>query len=265
MNPLTKAIDEIRYNIPKEVLNQAFITQDMTTCGALISLETRIREAVLEPRVLVDMDLIGGTETFIDLRAPVRSEYIDPFTVIYYIPDEMTQNRAIVQAYSIHFGILGYTNAAHAMSYADSTLGSEMRKVLDSAMKVPPAATSYLNLIAHNTIMCRFAYMPYSAAFMRCRLGNDEQLSNIRPTIIPEFAKLCVLAVKAYIYNTTTIPMGQAYLSGGQALGVFQDIVMGFSDAEQMYQDQLKKWKKLMVYADPEAKRRYLRTIVGVN
>lgn len=263
MNPITKALDEIRFTIPIEILNQVFVSQDMQTCGAMISLDARIRETVLEPRVFVDMNLIGGTEYFVNLQAPVRSEYADPYQVVYYIPDEVVQNRQIVQVYSVHFGLLGYSTAALSLGYGDSAMGSELRKVLDSALKTPPAMTSYINLIAHNVVLVRYAYMPSAAAFMRVRLASDAMFSDIRPTAIHDFAKLCALGVKAYIYNKMVMPMGQAYLSGGQAFGAFQDAVMGYSDVEQQYQDALRKWKKTALYNDPEAKHRYLRTLVG--
>lgn len=263
MNPITKAMDEIRFSIPAEILNQTFITQDMRDCGAVVSLETRIREQVLEPRVFVDLDLFGGTEAFIPLDDPVRTEYHDPYTVIYHIPDEVVQSRPIVQVYSVHFGVLGYQNAAMAMNFTESPLASEVRRVLDSAMRVPPALTSYLNLIAHNVVMVRFVYLPYKTAYMRVRLGNDNALSHIRYQSYPDFAQLCVWAVKAYIYNKMLVPMDMGQLVGGQTLGVFREKIMEYAEAEQMYRESLRHWKKINVFNDPEARRRHLRTVIG--
>jgi hypothetical protein len=263
MNPISKAMDEIRFSIPAQILNQVFITNEMLNCGAAISIETRIREQVLDKRVLVDMDIMGGTETYISMDAPVRCEYIDPYTVIYYIPEECTQNRPIVQVYSLHFGLMGYQNAGAALSYTESPLGSEMRKVLDSAMRTPPALTSYINLIAHNVIMVRYVYLPYPNAFLRCRLGNDEALSFIRMESMPLFAELCTTAVKAYIYNNMVITMDEAYLSGGQNLGAFRDKIMEYSEADQAYRDLLKRWQKQMsCFNDAESRRRHIRTIL---
>lgn len=263
MNPITKALDEIRFSIPAEILNQVFINEDMRGCGVAISMETRIREQVLEPRVFVDIDIKGGTEAFLPLDNPVRAEYADPYTVIYHIPDEVVQNRPIVQVYSVHFAILGYQNAGMALHYTESPLAAETRRVLDSAMRVPPAATSYLNLIAHNTIMARYVYLPYKTAFMRVRLGSDNALSHIRPQAYHAFAELCVLATKAYIYNKMFVRIDLGQLSGGQQLGTFREVIMNYADANEMYLDKLKRWSKLSVFNDPEAHRRHIRTIVG--
>lgn len=264
MNPITKALDEIRMTIPPQILQQVFVTQDMhRSCPQTVSMDTRIREEVLERRVLPDVNLIGGTEAFLPLQDPVRTEQVDPYTVIYHIPDEVTQNRAIVQVYSVHFAMLGYHNAGMAMQHMETPMGNATRQVLDSATRTPPAATSYVNMIAHNTVMVRFVYVPYPQAFMRVRLADDEAMSSIRPQAMHEFAYLCVHAVKAYIYNTMMITMDQGYLSGGQQLGMFREVIQGYQDADQMYREALVRWKKISVLNDPEARRRHLRTVLG--
>lgn len=263
MNPITKAIDEIMFEIPPEILNYVFVTQEMQGCGYPLSMETIMRERVIEARVNVDLDLYGGTEDYVPLGPPVVSEYIDPYTVVYYIPEEVLQNRPIRQLYSVHFGVLGYQNAGQALRYSESPLGSEMRKVLDSAIRTPPAATSYLNLINPNTFMVRFVYLPYTSAFLRCRLGVDSELNFLRPTSIPLYAELCVHAIKAYIFTKTRIPMDQAFLSGGQQLGAFRDTIQEWAGENQEYREKMKKMKKIMLnFNDPEARRRHLRTIL---
>lgn len=265
MNPIAKALDEIQFNIPPEILKTIFTQDDFYLCSTPVSMETRIREQVIDARVLVDMDIVGGTEVYIPLGPPVISEYIDQFTVMYQIPDELTQNRPIRQVYSMHFGILGYSTASLVAHGATTTLGNEMRKVLDNAMRTPPAATSYVNLINHNTFIVKYTYLPYTSAFARCRLGNDEALSFIRSQSIPKFAELCVWATKAYIYNKMRVRIDQAFLSGGQELGAYKDAILDWAEAEERYQETLKVWKNISQnFNDPESRRRTLRTLVGV-
>lgn len=263
MNPIEKALDEIRFTIPREILQEAFIPRELNLPQGLISLETRIREAVLEPRVLVDMDIQGGTDAYLPLDRGERANPYDPFTIIYRIPDELTQGRPIVEVYSIHFGILGYQQAGMLTTGNTSAIGSAMRRVVDAAAQVPPAMTSYLNMIAHNTIMVRYPGAPSIQAFTRVRLGNDDALSHVRPQAYHTFAELCVLAVKAYVFNQLRIKIDQGFLSGGQMLGSFLDTVMNYSDSEQMYREAVTGWKRASVYNDPEARRRHLRSLVG--
>lgn len=265
MNPITQAIADLRFTIPEEILEAAFISTDMANyCGSQVSLESRIRERVIEPRVLVHMNLIGGAKTFLPLSFPTKSEHVDPYTVIYYIPEELTQNRPIVQAHSIHFGILGYQNAGYAMSYNEATLGAEYRKVLDSARRAAPAATSYLNIINSNTIMVRYIYLPSAIAFLSCRLGNDDELNTIRPQSILLFSELVEQAVKSYIYQRMFIKVDQAYLYGGRELGAFKETILDYRDSEQLYKETLKKWRIVSrCFNDPESNRHHLRTILA--
>lgn len=268
MNAISHALSELPFLIPIEILNAVFIgnqvNDDASRCGEIVSLEHRIRETVLEPRVFRDMNVIGGSSTYISLDFPVKTEYVDPYTVIYYIPDEHTQQRPIVQAFSIHFGILGYQNNGHALHYGESVVSAESRKVLDSARRSAPAQTSYINIINHNVIMVRFIYLPSHAAYLSCRLGNDDELLNIRPQAFHAFTDLVEQAVKAYCYNKMYIRMGEAYLHGGQELGVFRDKIHEWADANELYREKLKIWRKVSRnFNDPEGNRRHIRTIMA--
>jgi hypothetical protein len=76
---------------------------------------------------------------------------------------------------------------------------------------------------------------------------------------------LVEFAVKAYIYNELIVDIDMGELQGGQQLGIFKQIVEGYADAEQNYQDKLKSWMAISVMNDTPAFHRYLKLSVGAN
>ena len=112
MNPLSYALNHLRQVIPAEILRQVFMSRVNYSFDLAVSLDTRIREEVLLPVVMLDCNLVGGLETWIRLAGMPR-EQVDPFTHIYRIPKTATQGRSIISALSVSYGegaVVGATN-----------------------------------------------------------------------------------------------------------------------------------------------------------
>jgi len=74
MGPINKALDEIKFRIPKQILDLIFVQRtnvwgNTNWKNNVISIDECIMSTVIRPRVLVDCNLVGGAEVFIPLEA----------------------------------------------------------------------------------------------------------------------------------------------------------------------------------------------------
>lgn len=264
MNAIKKALDEIRYNIPRTILEEAFISQQLRGRGLAVSLDTKIRELVLDPRVLVDCDIVGGVEITIDL-SQLMPELVNPGVALYRIPKSLTQGRSITSALSLSFG-RGAATGIGGYSNNNSALLGAVQGVLDSALPIPVVAIGDVSLVGENTVMVSDQYVIGGDVWLRCLVSNDPELNNISPASYHNFCELSVLAVKAYIFNHLIIPMDEGQLHAGMQLGRFREIVDGYADANELYREFLnEKWRVTAFHNDPERHRRHLKLILGGN
>lgn len=267
MNIISKALNEVSYRIPGQILKEVFTEKTYRWRDAPLSVEEQITNKVIRPRVLTDCNLVGGTEAFIPLEG-IEGQMIDNFTTVYRISKEKTQGRSIMSVLSVSFTTQSLAGASGALSgiRPDSVTpqGLAGMAVMDSFTPIPLTSTARVSLIGENTIMIRDTSPVISSAYIRCVLGNDENLANIQMRAIQPFCKLVELAVKSYVYNESIIKIGMAQLSGGQDLGKYKEIVESYADSEEMYQEFLTKtWAAVSVFNDTQSWTRLLKLQVG--
>lgn len=268
MNAIQKALKDIRTNIPKEILERTFLTQNMSAFGGRhnfqpLSLDQRIREAVIDGIVLPDCHLVGGTEVTIPLTS-VQPEYLNSYNLIYRIPKHLTQQRSIMRVLHITFGDGGIAGAMNLGVHGRSELLSKAQGLISTRSSIPVVSTANIELIGENTVLVRDNVTMPGNPYLRCVVENDAELAGFLPAAVIAFGRLCVLACKGYIYNNINISMDQAQLSGGVALGRFREVVDGYSDAMEQYQTMFEeRWRKIALLADPEAHKRHLGMLTG--
>lgn len=264
MNPVTKALDEIKYRIPYELLKVGFSNPNAWR-DVSVSLDEQMLAKVIRPRVLLDCNLVGGVAADISLDG-IRPEHIDEYTVVYRIPDDRTGGRAILAVHSI--GYLPYQayyqNGAGNLAYAAPTSMNSVtqatQRISDSYSALPVLANSQVELIGHNTILVKEQHKVSTTYYLRVLLENAPNLSNLSPRSYPHFAKLCELAIKSYLYNTLIVKIDKAYLESGQELGAFKNVLESYADAEEMYQTYLREtWMNVAFVNDAIAYDRFIR------
>ena len=267
MNPIEKALSEVKFRIPPQIVNEIFSRRTLNWRIPNISIDEQIRNSVIRARVLVDCNLVGGTEAMIPLDT-VPVEQIDTFTNIYRIPKSLTNGRTIMSALSVSYssvslqGIAGGLGGVRPQSVTPISMAG--MAMMDSNSPTPLASSAKVQLIAENTIMVRDINPLISTGYLRCILENDENLSHIQARSILQFCDLVVLAVKAFIYNEYIITLDQAQLSGGQELGRFKEIIEGYSDTDEMYREYLAKtWSGVAFMNDRETMNRFIKLQIG--
>lgn len=264
MNPITKALSDIKFRIPKPILEDAF--KPRHALGGMFrnsaqSLDFHIRQQVIDARVMEDCNLVGGAEARIYI-GDIQPEYLPQFRMIWRIPLSKTQNRAITKAYSLGMGFGGFVGKL--ASPTGSSLQAAANDLLDNNRVSGSTIDTEIELVGRNTIMSYQEMTPVPDLFLNCVIENDAEFNNLPASAIPKFTKLVEYAVKSYIYNTMVLEVGEAELRGGASLGQYNSIIEGYADAEENYQDYfLNHWRKIAYMADPTARQRHLRRVLG--
>ena len=264
-NPITKALSDVKFTIPKPILERAFAPK--WELGGMLrrtahSLDYRIREEVINARVMEDCNLVGGAEVVIPL-AGIEPQYLPDYKIVWHIPLTLTQNRYITRVYNFAYGGAGISNMG-AIGASTGTLQGALKDLLATNAGAPNVTDAHIELVGRNTIMSRQNIVPSPDLHLRCVIENDAEFNNLPASAVIHFSKLVVFAVKSYIYNTLYLEMDRAEMSGGSDLGRFTSMVEGYADAEQNYQDFFQDhWRKIAFMSDPTAHQRHLRRIVG--
>lgn len=263
MNPVNYILGQIKFLIPAEVLRAAFYRREFGQQVLPTNIDELIRERVIEGRVRQDCDLVGGTETVIPIY-DLPYDAWDNYRYCYRIPLSRTNGRYITRTVGVMLGNAGLFNMPYVGGAGYSQVLEASSAVLASNSAIPDVASTDVQLIGPNTILVSNLTTFSSQMHLRCYVENDADFANLRSTALHRFSELCVLATKAYIYNTLKIPMDMGQLVGGMNLGAFKEVVDEYRDSAQLYQDfLLNKWKRIAILNDPMAKKRHVRVLMG--
>lgn len=275
MNPLKKAIEEVKYRIPRQLLEKVFVAPLTNWRATRSNLDDQILSLVVSPRVMVDCNLKGGKEALIPLRG-LEFQMPEMGISIVHIPKDRTEGKSINSVLSLVYfdspgafgGSFGANTRTLGANYAGGIDSTATMTVALNAMRsqdtIPVVSTSKIKLISENTILVKDqSFIPSNSA-VRCILAEDENLSGLNLRSYHAFAKLVEYAVKSYIYNELVISIDESQLLYGQAIGAFKDVFMGYADAEQNYQDYLiETWEKVAFMDDENQHTRYLKLLIG--
>jgi hypothetical protein len=264
MNALRKALDDIKFVIPRTVLDTVFVKRHTGFRMAAPSLDEQILNEVIRPRVYIDTNLVGGAEILVSLEG-LSGEEVSTTDMVYRIPKNRTQNRSIMSVLNITY--VDAQSMAAAGQYASCGVSAEQsaaQALLDAVSPLPLISTARATLVGENVVLIRDSIRIPSNSYLRCVVAHDEAMSHIQPRSYKAFCKLVEYAVKSYIYNEYIVELDMGELRGGHNLGKFKDIVEGYVDAEELYQTYIaEKWAKVSFQNDRESLTRWLKLTIG--
>lgn len=266
MNPIDKALSDVKFRIPKPILEKAFLPPK--TFGGMhtrtpVSLDYRIREAVIDARVMVDCNLVGGKEVTVCLGT-VEPQYLPEYKVVWRVPLSLTENRRITRVYSLIYGHGGAPVHTGLYAFGASVYDDAASGLLASHSPIPNVSNAEIRLIGENTIMGNLHVKRSPHLYLRCMIENDAEFNHLPPASITSFSKLVTFAVKSYCYNTLILEIDRGELAGGADLGRFASVVEEYADAEELYQEFFEQqWRKVAIFADDAARKRHLGLVVG--
>lgn len=267
MDLISYCLNEIRMQIPEQILQAGFTIDEPPQVVSVTSLDEKILSKVLKKRVFRDCNVLGGIEMVIPLNnvAPIYYEY---FYTVYRIPNDLTMNREIISALNITnmpgTGLFGngglqYGSFSGMGTHHDIPLANVANRIGSAAAPDGVLTNAHLELIGPNTVLVYANYRVLSNFGLRVIVENNPNFTNISPRSYKAFSLMCVLAVKSYIYNKLIIPLNSGILASGQDLGVFKSIVESYSEAEEEYRTYLNEKMGSILYMNDTT--RYNRLI----
>lgn len=261
-NPVSYALTYVKRYIPIQILEATYLSSFDGRYRGPTSLDDQIRSKVIFPVVVTDSNLIGGTESVIELEYADR-EMIDSFSAVYTIPKEKTNNRSIVSVLSISYG-LATPNMNFAANPNGDFMGKTMAGLWWSNTAIPLTSMARATLVGENQVLVMDNISLPPRMFLRCWLENPEDYGHIPKTMYRAFGKLCEYAVKADVYNRNVITMDQGVLQAGQELGAYRSVVEGYSDAQENYDTYFEEtWQGMTRLGDFNTTSKLIKLALG--
>lgn len=253
LNPVDKAIADIKFALPKQILRKVFLNQHSFWSPQNTSVEDQLRNLIINAKVIPDCDIISGVKMYLP-TSDIPREYTDQFTVIFRVPKEKTQGRTITNVLGIGYletnSYSQYSITNQMSECSINTLTENTLALMSANESIPVSSTAECTLIAENTVMVKDTMYIKPNGYLWCELANADDMANIQIRSLFHFSKLCILATKAYIYTQYLIEMDEGENSAGHALGAFRNVVEGWSSAQDDYDEYLTKTWSVVAYCN---------------
>lgn len=247
LDVMRTSLARIHHIIPEPILEACFKPHEYD-----VSIDEIIKQKVIESRVLDDVSQRCGKIMDIVLQLDWTKYTAPPsnFTLAvsgafstFAIPPEAREFKDILCVMQIRFpytlsrgGSAAYLSDA---AVAGNTAGSLACAALQNQTRAGLLAMPTGIVLPGNVIQLKPETISWTPWIVSVRLKYDSNFSGMDINSVATFNQVCEMATKAYIYKELMFQIETNTVYKGMELGVIKDIVNGYSDANEKYDELL--------------------------
>lgn len=248
-NAIPIALTRIKHMVPPEILRIAFQPKQEHVWNN-ISIEQQIVKDVINSRVRVDCNLLGGKTIQVSLTGSMLEPVVNTNSQVnsgtgsfslYRVPPEQRDYCDISEVHRVMYPLPnagGHPNP----TVQGGTICAYENELINSKTGGGIPATPTPELISGDLIRLHPGGHTQIDWVLVCRVAYDEAFNGLNGSSIDAFAELCVLAVKMYVYNNLIIQLDRGFVEYGMDITSVRQIIEQWSDLNDTYIERVNKF-----------------------
>lgn len=225
------------FEIGRTLLLGAFKYDLEDQFGYQVNLREAITNKIIYEQVLADLSLVAPQEIWL----PLSESYVkmrEGYKVVFTIPDHVTGGRRIISPLQIAY------KTYIPNQYSGTTTHGAAARTINHTPDISGLVTTDIQMLgAPNTfLMPNFGPNPLTDYALEVTVAHDDNFSAIPPVWYLKFAELVTLKTKAYLYANKREILDRVEYGSGASISSVKSQLDEFSDANESYKEEVKKW-----------------------